>query len=282
MIYDINGNALSTVYNKNGASANPVYDVNGNAISTASELTVMTYNYQWCAGLNSLAYQQEIYNRYKPDIIGLQEAGQQSTRAFPAIAQTALSDYPYKYLSEYYNYNGIASKIELEDVTDNSYASQAGSGIYTYQKCYLYVGGKKIAWYNTHLEYDTTQGALNRKYAQMKELFDDVVTEDYVIITGDFNMYGQNLESADYINMGKQFADAGYNMANWTEENFVMTWTDATSATSLSEFKDACDSIITSSNINITSITFDTTKLSYINNVNALDHIPVIARVRIS
>lgn len=282
MIYGINGNALSVVYNKDGITTNPVYDVNGNAISTASELTVMTYNYQWSAGLNSLAFQQEIYSKYKPDIIGIQEAGNQGQKAWPSVAQTSLADYPHKYLSDYYNYNGLASKISLEDVTDNPFASQAGSGIYTYQKCYLDVGGKRIAWFNTHLEYDTTQGALNRKYAQATELFNAVEEEDYAIVTGDFNMYGQDLESADYIGVGKKFADAGYNMANWTEDNFVMTWTDAKSATSLSEFIEACDNIITSPNIDIISIIFDTTKLSYINNINAIDHIPVIARVMIN
>lgn len=286
-IYDVYGNPLIDAYSVSGESLAQAYDVEGNELIETGEpsyLTVMTYNYQWCTKINSqTAMQEAIIDKYNADIIGIQEAGgsyQTQTREWPSVAQNVLADYPYKYLSNHYNFNGLASKIELEDVTDTDY-TEYDDEYWSYQKCYLYVDGKKIAWFNTHLTYKTDQATLLRKYAQAQELLTQVRGERYVIITGDFNMYGNGLNSADYIGVGKPFADAGYRMANWAgTDGFVKTWTDLTSATSLDQFTYACDNIIVSRNITFDSVTFDTTRLSYLNG-QPIDHTPVIARLAI-
>ena len=278
MIYDKSGNVISAVYNKSGVRVNPVYDVNGNAITIADEITVMTYNYQWCMGLNNATYQQEIYSTYNPDIIGIQEASRTGT--WPSTALSTLGGYDYKYLSDYYNYNGIASKIELSDVTDNCYSTPAAE-TFSYQKCYFYKGWKKIAWYNTHLAFELSDTA--KRTAQAHMLFEDAETEDYVIITGDFNMAGLAFDSAEYIGIGKPFADAGYNLANWTSNSgFVKTWTDAKTAQSLDDFTYSTDNIIVSSNIDIDTVVFDEIKLLYADGTNTLDHVPIVAKLIIN
>lgn len=276
-VYDIDGNLLTSIYDINGNVLNHAYNIDGEPLVGGADLTVMTYNYMWCQNRNGLALQQAILFKYDPDIIGIQEAGNRSTREFPSVAAQSLYNYPYKELSDYYNYNGLASKLLLSDVTDNQYSVQSGSEKWTYQKCHVTVGGKTIAWFNTHLHYDSA----TRRYEETAELLAAANQEEYVIITGDFNMYGQDMDSADYIGIGKPFVDAGYKLANWTEQNFVMTWTDSSTATSLSEFLDACDNIIVSSNIDFLNITFDTTKLQS-EYTGVIDHIPVIATIRIN
>ncbi len=275
-VYDINGNVASSVMNLSGEEIAQAYDIDGTEL-LGGTLTVMSYNYQWCTGRNTLDVETAILDKYKPDIVGIQEAGNRGNASFPTIAQNAFAEYT-RYLSDHYNFNGLATKIEVSNVTDNDY-TEYDDERWSFQKCYFVIGGKTIAWYNTHLTWRTDSATLLRKYAQAKELFDNVETEEYAIITGDFNMYGNSLESADYIGIGKQFADAGYNMANWTSERFVKTWTDSSTATSLSNFIYACDNIITTPNIEITNVVFDTTKLTM--GSGSIDHVPVIAYLNI-
>ena len=275
-IYDINGSNIQSVYGISGNRIPQAYDIDGNELMSVS-LVVMTYNYQWCNGRNNLEYQSSIIEEYNPDIIGLQEAGNGRNREFPSIAQQALVDHPYKYMTNYYNYNAIASKLQLTDVSEVIYTYENDEK-WTYQKCYLNVGGKTVAWYNTHLTWKS--GETQARASQAQELLADVETEDYVIITGDFNMFGSDVSSDEYIGIGKPFVDAGYNMVNWAgSDGFVKTWTDADSATSLNEFRYACDNIIVSPNISIDSVVFDTTKLSM--GSGTLDHVPVIAHLTI-
>lgn len=283
MVYDINGD-ITVAYNVNGNLDDDLYDVEGNPLGSFTPLVVMTYNYQWCSGINSqIAMQEAIIDEYKPDIIGIQEAGKgysSRQQEWPTVATSFLDDYSYKYLSDHYNYNGLASKIALSNVTDTDY-TQNDDEDWSYQKCYFTFDGKTIAWFNTHLTWRTDSATLLRKYSQAEELFAAVEEEEYAIVTGDFNMYGDSLSSADYIGIGKQFADAGYKMANWTTKRFVKTWTDSAVLTSLSDFTYACDNIITTPNILIAEVIFDTTKFDYLNG-NSIDHIPVIARLKIN
>jgi endonuclease/exonuclease/phosphatase family metal-dependent hydrolase len=276
-VYKRNGSVVIPVYNVTGNVKSQLYDKSGKQIDGAIYLTVMSYNYQWSENLNTLAYQQEIYSTYNPDIIGIQEAGSKRQKSWPVTAQLALAGYKYKYLSDYYNYHGLASRIPLEDVIDVPYTTQAG-GTYTYQKCYFTLGDKRIAWYNTHLIYEENKTSI--RSAQAQELLADAENEEYVIITGDLNMLGLDLDSSEYRGIGKPYADAGYNLANWTNDNFVKTWTDAVSAESLDEFQYATDNIITSENIDIISVVFDAIKLDYLNGLS-IDHIPIIARLKI-
>jgi endonuclease/exonuclease/phosphatase family metal-dependent hydrolase len=226
--------------------------------------------------------QQEIINKYTPDIIGLQEAGRGNSNPtlFPALTDTFLADYTKILSDQASNRNGLASKIQISDYECVKYTNNDSEN-WDYQKCYITVANKRIAWFNTHLTWEHTAAAKARKRQQATEFFNAVEQEEYAIVTGDFNMYDAAFDGYDYISIGKPFADAGYRLANWNDKvGFVKTYTGATSASSLSEFTLSCDNIIVTPNIQIISVTFDTTKLDWLDG-NKIDHIPVIAELKI-
>lgn len=283
MIYDKDGTQLYMAYGKDGSELNEVYDVNGNIVFAGDiHLKVMTYNVQWFTGINSQqAMQQSIINTYNADIIGVQEISTNGT--IPSVGQTVLSSYSYQQLSNHKNYLAMMSKFPLSNVVVADFENQDPNDMTQYGETRAYmmadisVGGKTITWINTHLcltdEY---------KYLQMKEIFDIMETKEYAIATGDFNIKTYNSTSdAPYINMVKQFADAGYNVANNKATGHTNTHTSATTASSLADLVSPLDDIITTGNIDILSVTFDTTKFSYLNG-SAIDHIPVIADLQIN
>ena len=285
-IYSLDGNQLTNAYSLNGDLLTHAYDIEGNEIlePVVPDLTVMTYNYQWCTGINSqLTMQQAIIELYEPDIIGLQEAASnnRNSNSFPSLAPQFLDDYTYRYLStEATNRNGIASKIQPSDLQTVKYTDNDDEN-WDYQKCYITVAGKQIAWFNTHLTWRNNEETKARKRLQATEFFEAVEEEEYAIVTGDFNMYDPSFDGYDYISIGKPFADAGYRLSNWNSTvGFVKTWTNATSASSLSSFIHSCDNIITTPNIRMKRVIFDTTKFSYLDG-NAIDHVPVIAELKI-
>lgn len=277
MIYSIAGNGTNIGYDKSESQLAQAYDIEKNPLLT-STIRVMSYNYQWCTKLNSqLALQTAIINEYHPTIIGLQEAGanNRNSNSFPSLATQFLAAYTRKLSNQATNRNGLATLIPYSNYSCVRY-TEYDDEYWDYQKCYIEVGGQTIAWFNTHLTWRQDAETLLRKYAQAAELFAAVEAETYAIVTGDFNMYGLSLTSDDYIGIGKQFADAGYNLANWTPDTFVKTWTDLASASSLDQFSYACDNIITTPNIEIANVIFDTTKFDYLNG-QPIDHIPVVA-----
>ena len=289
MVYGIDGTSLNAIYNMDGTGISIAYDVENNIVfALADSLIVMTYNYQWCTKINSqLTMQQAIISEYEPDIIGLQEAAanNKSSNVFPSLADQFLSGYEKRLSTECTNRNGIASKIPFTDLQTIKYA-QNDDEDWDYQKCYITLpSGRKIAWYNTHLTWKHDDETYLRKYAQAQELLADAETErlstPYIIITGDFNMYGLDDESANYIGVGKPFADAGYVLVNWNDDaGFVKTYTGQTAPASLSDFTYPCDNIIVTPNIDVVNVTFDLTKLSYLDG-NPIDHIPIIAELQI-
>lgn len=274
-IYDIDGNALDSCYGVDGTDLPLAYDVDGEVIySQETTLTVMTYNVQWFTGINSQQQmQQSIISTYAPDIIGLQELSQNGT--VPSVGQNVLSAYSLR-LSNHKNYIGYASKYPLSNVTVQDFLSQDPYDMSTWGETRAYmladltVGGKTIKWLNTHLCVHN----LEYKAAQFGEIFDLVENMERVIITGDFNLITWD----EYDDTFKMFADAGFKLANTTG---IKTYTDRTTASSLADFKQPTDNIIVSSDIDIISATFDTTKLSNLNG-NAIDHVPVIANLRIN
>ena len=284
-IYDKSGNLLNSGYNVNGESLQNAYDKNGDVIfPTTLTIKVMTYNWQWLQSFNSQqTMQTAIIQNNNADIIGFQEFSKSSS--VPTVGANALIGYRTIRLSNHYNYNALVSKnIILSDITIADFQTQDQYDIDTYNetrcymKCYLTIGEKTICWINTHLCYHTDVS----KYAQMAEIFALAEQEDYCIITGDFNSYALSVSDSDYINMFKQFVDAGYNLANSTaEQGFTKTWTDSSVATSPSQMTYATDNIICSGNIDINDIVFDTTKFSYLNG-QSIDHIPIIATLEIT
>lgn len=281
-VYDLSGASLSTVKGLSGDTLTQAYDINGAQL--LPNLTVMTYNYQWCYKINSqLTMQQAIIDKYNADIIGLQEActrqnviDKVTVGSFPTIANTFLSGYTYKELStEATNKNAIASKIALSSYQNIKYTENDDEN-WDYQKCYITVNGKTVAWYNTHLTWRDDQETLLRKYNQMSELYNDVITEEYAIITADFNFYGLTASGTEYDNMYKPFADLGYKLANVNVGVApTMTFSLSTTATSLSQLSTCPDNIIVSPNIDIVNVVFDTTKFNYLNG-DPIDHVAVI------
>lgn len=285
-VYGINGGALDYVYDVAGAILQQAYDVAGNGLIDGPvvipSLVVMSYNVQDFTGINAQqALQNAIVNTYDADIIGIQEFYKQDV--VPDIAANMLASYAHLYRSTHKNFNAIASQKNLYSITIADYASQDPEDMSRYSETRCYIkgyftwAGRQICFINTHLCYLTD----SYKYAQMAELFALAQQEDYVIITGDFNFFALAADEPDYINMYKQFVDAGYKLADCTEQGFVKTYSNLTSAASLADFRSAADNIIVSSNINIDSVVFDTTKLSYLDG-NVIDHIPVIATLSLT
>ena len=276
-VYDLNGNEIISVYDVNGNALTQAYDIDANPLLNLDpvDLTIMTYNVQRFSGLNANeTMQNEIISTYDADIIGLQELG---TSTMPDVGTRVLSDYPYIYLGIQTNKSGIASKHVLSNVTANTFVNQGGE-TRGYQKSYFTVGGRTVCWINAHLATSSNESA---KVAQAGELFNMVQNEEYFIITGDFNTGGgYTTDAPEYTTIMKQFIDAGYHSANYSNQHgFYKTWINGKTAESSGA---ATDQIITSANITIDTVILDTIKISYADGTQNIDHIPLVAEVTIS
>lgn len=282
-IYDKNGNPISGAFDVAGETLGQVYDIEKNPlIDGKMSLKVMTYNAQWFTKINAqAAMQAAIINKYDADIIGFQEFSQDGI--VPEVGQGVLTRYDDIRLSNHMNYLGIASKIDLYNVTSTDFVNQDPEDISrygetrAYMKAYFDFNDKTICFINTHLAVITPSYI----YAQMGELFDLAEDEEYVIITADFNTSFSSFSSETYLNTFKQFVDGGYNLANNSPAaGITNTFSSLTTAASLADLKTNPDSIITSANIDIKNRTFDTIKLDYLDG-NPIDHIAVAANLLI-
>lgn len=285
-VYNKSGNEINVVYGIDGTQLLNAYSYDGEQVfPDESAFKVMTYNVQFFNGINSQsALQTAIINKYTPDIIGMQELGTYSASNLPAVGSAMLADYPTKQFSNHKNKVLIASKdYTLSNIVIADFVNQDPEDMSQYSETRAYmkaditVNGKTVTFINTHLCY-LTQSV---KWQQMGELFSIAEQCEYAIITGDFNSGAMTAESDDYIHMYKPFVDAGYNLANNSPQaGFTNTFTTATTASSLSDLTTAPDTIITTGNIDINSVVFDTTKFSYLNG-SSIDHIPVVAYLSI-
>ncbi len=281
MIYNHDGSELRTAYTSDGIELNDAYDDHGTKIWTKDyDLIVMSYNVQWWTKRNANTTMQfDILNKYDADIIGLQEFSK--TSAIPSLATQCLSAYPYKYVSNHYNFNAIASKKPLENVTDTDY-TYVDDEQWAYQKGYLTVGGKRIAFFNTHLTWRGSEADMIARGSQAQEILAEMNKETYAIATGDWNVTPVSFDNLDYQSVFKPFLDAGYKMCNYSPETGITkTYTPLAHPTSLDDFRSAPDNIIVSPNISIYRTVFDTTKLEY-DDDNYIDHIPVITYLKIN
>lgn len=273
-VFDVNGSKVSVSYDIFGNTATALYDVNGNHIS---DLVVMSFNIQRWGGINSNADTVDsILSKYNPDIVGFQEYDTAKTLDEIDVGEWLRSRFPYMEVGDtkITNYTkAVTSKYELQNATTVYYTVYSESR--SYQKMYINFDNKRIAVYNTHFDTGTTQ-----KTAQAKELFDAVANDEYFIIIGDLNTVCTSMTDEDYINMVKQFADAGYNLANCSEKfGFINT---CTSGTSLNETDwRPRDHIITSANIAINSVVADTTKIDA-NTGMTIDHLPLVAYLTVN
>lgn len=272
-VYDSEGNVLTTIYDVSGNSLQTAYDSDGNVIYRR-EMTVMSYNVQWLSGLNSnQTMQREILDEYNADIIGIQEWTTMGTTK--PTDMDLFSNYNYSYLGIQTNKTAIVSKPSLTDVEGHVFTTQ-GNETKGYQTCRFDYGDKDILWINAHMFYDD----MTIISAQCTEIFNLVQNEPYFIITGDFNIKCKDTTSAWYTSCMKQFVDAGYNSANCSEQHgFLDTWTDAKN---VSGTWYCLDQIITSPNLEIVEVIVDQIKLDYLDGTNAIDHLPIIARLKIN
>lgn len=279
-VYDIDGNPISPVYGTGGSALENAYDINGNSLKETPDIVVMTYNPQGFTKINSQSsLLTALIGEYDPDIVGIQEAGWSND--WTSDATPFISGFTNKHRSsDLTNPNGILSKLSWANVSEIQF-SYTDEETWGYSKCYITVGGKTVAWYNTHLTWAGTATAQEGRRLQTAQLLADAEQETYVIVTGDFNVWGYTFNSVDYVNVFKPWTDAGYKMANFDKSTHcIPTYTDATTASSIMDFTDGCDNIIISQNIDFVDVWFDDTKLDYLDG-NPIDHIPVVATLKL-
>ena len=279
-VFDVIGNEVQSVYDSSGRTTTSVYDACGNYIPVGNDdpnsLVVMSFNIQRWTGINSNAdIVDSILQKYNPDIVGFQEYDTAKTLDNIDVAAWLKSRFAYLEVggTKITNYTkAVASDLALQDATTVYYATYAESR--SYQKMYITLNQKRVAVLNTHFDVGT------ERISQAKELFDAVASEEYFIIIGDLNTLCTSTADSDYINIVKQFADAGYNLANCSEEfGFINTCTAGTTVTA-DDWKPR-DHIITSANITIDNVIADTTKIDA-NTGLTIDHIPLIAYMTIN
>lgn len=280
-IYDVNGNSLNAIYDKDNAQLSQAYDIDGNElISTpTSNFVVMTYNIQWFTGVNSnQAMQENIFDTYDADVIGFQEFQKANISTVPTMATQLLSqNYPYLSMGDYGNKNALASKYELIDFTTVPHTTQTMDG-QSYSTATINFDGKEILLVVSHV---TTSDYEATKVEQIGEVFDAIQNAEYFIIMSDFNTVCKSVNDTEYSTIMKQFVDAGYNCANCTEQfGFLNTWTSSSTASGTWY---PCDHVITSSNITIDNVIVDTTKIDIATQTGqSIDHLPVIAYLTIN
>lgn len=274
-VYDVNGNQLNTVYGVNGTALGQAYDIDGNPLIDDGSVNVMTFNICRWRDINANAtIMNSIFNAYKPILFcGIQEAGSDGTMNYIGTqfqsGKAMECNVP--------NKTAILFNTSYTDYSDAVYTNQSAGEARGYQKCYVTVGGKRIAIFNTHLEPDIA----NTRIAQAMELLALMENENYCIAVGDFNFIATSVSDTEYTGLAQPFITAGYNMANWTQETgLVNTWFSGSTVAG-SETKYPTDNIITSSNITINSITYDQRKIDA-NTGQWIDHIPIVVNLTVT
>lgn len=283
-VYNKNGAPISSVFSREGPELTQAYAADGTALlSGGTTLKVATYNVGgWYIGSGAnvptnrkseyISLQQNILSAVDADVVCFQEYW----NIFCADGTTADS-----IIGEFFAYqqkrdanstwNGhvIASKsLPIADYRIYNFVN-ATSAAPGYEKGYITVGGHRICIVNTHL--CTT--AAGKKPEQSQEVFEALANEEYFICMGDYNVL---LEQYDTVI--KQYIDAGYNSAQWTEK-FGMFYTYY-AGSDASGTKGVTDQIFTSSNIEINSVYTNNIKLTDALS-DKIDHIPLIAELSI-
>lgn len=281
-VYNSNGNVITSVYGAGGGSLSQAYNTDGIGLLDDTALKVMCYNVQDFQGINAQqAMQNAIIAATTPTLIGIQEF--YKTNTVPTIASNMLADYQYLVRNNHKNFLAIASKLQLTDVEYHDYETQDPNDISSYGETRLYLkayfqyNNKNICILNTHLCLTESY-----KWAQMDELLSIAEQEEYCIVMGDFNSYALTTEESDYIHLFKPWVESGYNLANCSDDfGFTKTFSALTYANSVNDLQTAPDTIITSGNIDIVYVEYNTTKFNYPNG-SKIDHIPIVATIEIN
>lgn len=274
-MYDINGNALTAAYDIHGTALNSVHGI-------GETFRVMSYNIQRWEGNNALASIQDVAFGQGAAIVGIQEWGN-STTTTATIGGKSIPDYlagkgyDNLYVSSLdVNHKAVASKIEMADMSETVYSQSYETRSYT--KSYFNFAGKRIAFFNTHLDYQVESSI---KFLQAQELLNAVAQEESFILMGDLNTTVQSTSENEFIQIVKPFIDAGYNVANGGDPwGLLMTFYNGTTVEGSSQITPP-DNIITSADIEIANVYLDTTKLTA-GTGNVIDHIPLIADLLIN
>lgn len=283
-IYSKDGTELLLAYNKNGDAVDVAYDKSGNIIYTKEDITllkVMTYNCgQWLTGSTGSGTQTEnenavIHRALANTILQAQNADILCIQEYygsigDVLAQEMLEQYfPYVHeVNPYYTWYGhcVCSKYPI-----NNFAT-TNLGNYRYlDRFSITIGEKDIEIFNAHLGFQDEQ-----KIPQAEQVFSVVQNYDSFVLCGDFNTTCDSTEDVDYINVIKQFIDAGYNSANCSDQHgFIGTYTEGQTASGTWL---CCDQIMTSSDIDIRKVWIDTTKIT--DSINEkIDHVPLLAEM---
>lgn len=235
----------------------------------------MSYNVLRWEGDNSMASIQDIAFEYGVDIVGIQEWGYTEAKTINGTnCITYLNNKGYPYVSvtsKDYNHKAIASKYVLKDMEETVYTQSIETRSYT--KCYVTIGGQKVALFNTHTDYQLNSTV---KFAQIQEILEAVGEEEYFILIGDLNTTCTEKSETEYENCVQPFIDAGYNVANSSVGDDLI-WTYYNGKTvELSTQITPPDNIITSANISINNVHTINTKLED-NTGYVIDHLPLVA-----
>ena len=273
-VYDFTGEEISSYVGKNlmWTNLNDDVQVTYGGANYGRTLTIMTYNVQSFNDLNAdETMQNNILNEYAPHIIGLQEIGS----GLVEKAATILSP-------KYWNlHNGsqlsmtaIATNIPLSNVEYHQFATN-GSEVKGYQTAEFMYKGRKVFFINTHL-FAASNASVNA--AQAEELFNLVQTKETFIIVGDLNTDCDNTSDTQYINVIKPFVDAGYKLANCSDnDHFIGTWSSGKSAAG--PWKPE-DHIITSADFTMSNVRRDTIKIAAAETQNkTIDHVALICEL---
>lgn len=289
-IFDINGNSLSKIYDKDATEINSAYDINGNPLKSLIILKVMTYNVgSWYDGNHDnvpadkdssyYALQNGMIQQNDPDILCIEEY----TKQFSKLPRTAIS-----LLEQYFPYiheqggdsstdtsgRCICSKYPITDYTTHQY-SQSGSPRY-YDTCTITINEVPITVVVTHLNYNADSDTA--RIAQLNELITYLQTLERFVSCGDYNMlHCKSTSDEDYLSMMIPLLNAGFHCANCTDFGFLETYSDQPIKT----YTGCLDNIVTSANIGITDAYVDETKLTD-GLADKTDHMPLVADIVVS
>lgn len=292
-IYDSFSNKLNTAYDIKETVLPSAYSVDGSKVFPDEEpviptayLKVMSYNVgQWYNGTLTAvpADQYETYYNLQRDMIADNEIDLMACQEYSATfssghtTDSVIGEYftdSAKNSESGYQRKAIYSNgYILNDVVNANYEGYT----WGYQKARIVVDGKDVWIFNTHLATSSTE---SQKVAQAQMLFDMVSELERFIIFGDFNTVCLSTSDTEYTTIMKQFVDAGYNVASCSEQfGFNLTWTESTDRTGVWY---PCDHIITSSNIVMSDVMVDYSKVevSSVNGVR-IDHCPIVATLGI-
>lgn len=287
-IYNVSGESVSGVYNKYNQDVPIAYDVDGEiAFKKAIPFKVMTYNVgQWYTGIDErvpAAKKSEYYNlQYgiisdnDADVLFMQEYlnswCEDDSSAQTDFINPFFADQKVTNPSGYIGHSICVKTGAISDYTSHEFTTH--KAYYpTYETAKIFVGGREINIINTHNDY-----VLSYQQPQITDLLTAVSNMEYFILCGDFNVDLSTEDTSDdqYLNNVKRFLDGGYNVGNC-----VLDWIPTYYATSSPTWGKFTDQIITSSNIAISSIYADTSKL--MDGIgDKIDHLPLIAEVVIN